>query len=203
MTRLVAAILCATAGVAAAADVPIAGKSIRVGAATVAKRTFAFVSQTQPAIAAPFPDPSAGATLRVFVSSGPGQCHAEIALPAGFWTPIGGNGPQKGWRYRDQSASARGIRAVTIASRKGAGKITIKGRGAFPCGLESPQSGPLAVELRVAATRWCASFGGSVRTNTVGHYRALGAPAPAACLDADVTIASLNVLHGIFCPPES
>ena len=107
MTRLVAAILCATVGLAAAADVPVAGKSVRVGAATAAKRTFAFVSQTQSAIATPFPDPTAGATLRVFVSSGPGQCHAEIALPAGFWTPISGDGPQKGWRYRDQSASAQ------------------------------------------------------------------------------------------------
>ena len=200
MTRLAAAILCATAGLAAAADVPIAGKSVRVGAATAAKRTFAFVSATQTTIATPLPDPTTGATLRVFVSSGPGQCHAEIVLPGGFWSPIAGNGAQKGWRYRDQSASAQGIRAVTIANRKGGGKITIKGRGAFPCGLETTQSGPLAVELRVAATRWCASFGGNVRTNSVGHYRALDAAAPAACLDHDVTVASLNVLHGIFCP---
>jgi hypothetical protein len=141
------------------------------------------------------------------VSNGVGQCHAEIVLPGSFWAPSGGDGTQKGWRYRDQSASAQGIRAVTISARKGGdktgGKITIKGRGAFPCGLEAPQAGPLAVELRVAATRWCASFGGVVRKNEVGHYRAVGAVAPAACLDHDVTIASLNVLHGIFCPPAS
>jgi endonuclease/exonuclease/phosphatase family metal-dependent hydrolase len=198
--RFAAAVLCTTLGVAAAADVPITGKMVRVGAATATKRTLAFVSATQTAIAAPFPDPTAGATLRVFVSSGPGQCHADVALPGGFWTPIGGDGAQKGWRYRDQSASAQGIRAVTIASRKGAGKITIRGRGAFPCALETAQAAPLAVELRVAATRWCASFGGSVRTNTAGHYRAVDAAAPPACLDDDVTVASLNVLHGIFCP---
>src|SRR6185369_1518472 len=187
----------------AAADVPIGGKSVRIGAATAAKRTFAFASEVATTIAAPFPDPTTGASLRVFVSSGVGQCHAEIVLSGTFWTPIGGDGAQKGWRYRDQSASAQGIRAVTISARKSGGKITIKGRGAFPCDLEAPQSGPLAVELRVAATRWCASFGGVVRKNEVGHYRAVGAAAPAACLDHDVTVASLNVLHGIFCPPES
>src|SRR5688572_26149621 len=126
--RLASVVLCATATLAAAADVPIAGKSVRLGAATAAKRTFTFVSATQAAVATPFPDPTAGASLRVFVSSGPEQCHAEIALPGGFWKPIGGNGAQKGWRYRDQSASAQGIRAVTIGARKSGGKITIKGR---------------------------------------------------------------------------
>jgi endonuclease/exonuclease/phosphatase family metal-dependent hydrolase len=134
------------------------------------------------------------------VSSGPGQCHAEIALPAGFWSPIGGDGPQKGWRYRDQSASAQGVRLLTIARRKSGGRITVKARGAFPCGLEAPQSGPLHVELRVPGLRYCAQFGGTVRTNESGTYRAVGAVAPAACLASGVTIADLNVLHGIFCP---
>jgi len=73
--RLATAALCITAAVAAAADVPIAGKSVRVGAATAAKRTIAFASEVASTIAAPFPDPTTGAALRVFVSNGVGQCH--------------------------------------------------------------------------------------------------------------------------------
>ena len=184
---------------AAAVDVPIPGKSAAVGARNAARRTFSFRSPVTPTIAAPFPDPTAGASLRVFVSSGPGQCHAEIVLPTALWTPISGNGAQKGWRYRDKTASAQGIRSVTLSARKAGGRIAIKGRGLFPCGLEAVQSGPMAIELRLADTRYCASFT-TTRKNEVGLYRALGAPAPAACLDDDVTVASLNVLHGIFCP---
>jgi endonuclease/exonuclease/phosphatase family metal-dependent hydrolase len=186
-----------------AVDVPIAGKSVSISARSP-RRTFAFRSEVDPAIAPPFVDPTLGAFLRVFVGSGPGQCHAEMALPAAFWSPLAGNGPQRGWRYRDQSASVQGIRTMTIGRRKAGGQIRIKGRGAFPCGLEAPQTGPLHVEFRVNARRYCATFGGSVRVNEAGGYRAAGAPAPAACLaDGGVTVASLNVLHGLFCPPAT
>jgi endonuclease/exonuclease/phosphatase family metal-dependent hydrolase len=190
---------------ARAVDVPIAGKSVGLGARNASRRTFAFRSATDPGIAPPFVDPTigSGAALRVFVSSGPGQCHAEIVLPAGFWTAIGGDGAQKGWRYRDQSASAQGVRSVTVARRKGGGRITIKARGAFPCGLESSQTAPLNVELRMSGLRYCAAFGGTVRKNEPAMYRAIGAVAPAACLASGVTIADLNVLHGIFCPTET
>src|SRR4030095_4146907 len=92
---------------ARALAVPTAGKTAGLASRNAARRTFAFRSATDPGIAPPFVDPTTGngAALRVFVSSGPGQCHAEIALPAGFWTAIGGDGAQKGWRYRDQAAS--------------------------------------------------------------------------------------------------
>jgi endonuclease/exonuclease/phosphatase family metal-dependent hydrolase len=182
--------------------VPVQGKSVRI-AARAAKRTFTFRSATDPAIVLPVPDPTAGAALRVFASSASGQCSAEIALPASFWTAIGGDGAQKGWRYRDATASAQGVRAVTLQRRRTGGRIVVKARGAFPCGLENAQATPLHVELRVAGARYCAAFGGTVRTNQPLSFRAIDAPAPPACLENDVTIASLNVLHGIFCPGGS
>jgi endonuclease/exonuclease/phosphatase family metal-dependent hydrolase len=197
--RLAALAVLVAADLAAAVDVPIPGKTAGVSARNPTRRSFSFRSAVTPAIAPPFPDPTAGASLRVFVSSGPGQCHAEIVLPAAFWTPISGDGAQKGWRYRDKTASAQGIRAITLSLRNAGGKIAIKGRGLFPCGLEAVQSAPMAVELRLADTRYCASFA-VTRTNEIGRYRALASSAPAACLDGDVTVASLNVLHGIFCP---
>jgi endonuclease/exonuclease/phosphatase family metal-dependent hydrolase len=48
--------------------------------------------------------------------------------------------------------------------------------------------------------RWCAAFGGAVTVNRPGLFLARNAPAPAACPDGDVTLANLNVLHGLFCP---
>jgi endonuclease/exonuclease/phosphatase family metal-dependent hydrolase len=199
---LAASLVFLCGGAALALDVPIAGKSLGIGARNPARRTFSFRSEVAPQIGPTFIDPTFGygTSLRVFVSNAAGQCHAEAPLPAGFWTPIGGNGPQKGWRYRDQTASVLGIRTVTIARRKTGGQIRVKGRGAFPCGLESAQAAPVHIELRQNATRYCAEFGGTIRANEPGSYRAIAAPAPAACLTNGVTVASLNVLHGIFCP---
>lgn len=202
-TALVLAVLCGMAPGALALDVPVQGKSVGLSARNPAKRSLAFRSATDPAIAPPYPSPLGGASLRVFVSSAPGQCSAEIPLPAAHWMAIGGDGAQKGWRYRDQIASAQGVRTVTLQRRTTGGRITVKARGDFPCTLDVPQAAPVHVELRVGGTRYCARFGGVVRTNVPGKFRAIGAVAPEACLDQDVTIASLNVLHGIFCPSES
>jgi endonuclease/exonuclease/phosphatase family metal-dependent hydrolase len=188
---------------ALAADVPIGGKSVRIAARNPERRTFAFRSAIDPAIAAPLPDPTQGASLRVFVGSGPGQCHAEIPLPSGFWSAVGDDGAARGWRYRDKTAGAQGIRFVGIGPRRGGGRIVVKGRGAFPCGIEAAQAAPLHVELRVAGVRYCAAFGNTIRANEPGAYKAIGAPPPAACLPGGVTVASLNVLHGIFCAAET
>lgn len=183
-----------------AADVLIAGQRVDLDARRPGQHRFAFRSALDFGIAAPFPDPTAGATLRVFVSSAAGQCHAEIVLPAELWSPIGGDGAREGWRYRDRAGSVQGIRAVQIEQRRGGGRIAIKAQGAFPCGLEAPQSAPVRIELAVADARYCAAFGGTLRKNSIGKYGARNASAPTACLARDVTIASLNVLHGIFCP---
>jgi endonuclease/exonuclease/phosphatase family metal-dependent hydrolase len=192
-------------GQSQATDVLIGGKSLRIEARNPTRRTFAFRSTVESGIGSPFVDPTAGtgATLRVFVSNAAGQCSAEADLFPVYWTPIGGDGAAKGWRYRDQSGSQLGIQSVKFQRRKNGGQIKVKARGAFPCGLESPQQGPVHVELRVNGTRYCAEFGGNVAKNGTGSFRASDAPPPLACLPNGVTVASLNVLHGIFCPPET
>ena len=200
-TRLVSLVALTLAAASAfATDLPIDGKRVAIAAKNASRRTFVFSSAVESAIAAPLPDPTAGAALRVFVSNAAGQCHTEIELPAGAWRAIGQNGPTKGWRYRDPDGTAQGVRSVVLSRRARGGRITVKARGAFPCGLEAAQAGPLWVELRIATTRYCAAFGGTRRKNEVGRYRAADAPAPAACLDDDVTVADLNVLHGVNCP---
>jgi len=188
---------------AALTDIPVGGRALTIAARSVAQRTLAFRTSIDPAIAAPFPDPTAGATLVVHTSSASGQCHAEIALPAAFWAPRGGDAPTRGWQYRDASGSAQGVTTVRIVPRRsGGGRILVKAKGAgFPCGVEAPQTLPASVTLQLATTRYCAAFAGAnVQTNVAGRLRATDAPPPAACPDSDVTLANLNILHGLFCP---
>lgn len=200
-----ASVLAATP-VAAATDVPITGRAVAIVARGAARHMLTFRSGVDAGIAAPFPDPTAGASLLVHVSNASGQCRAEVALPAVFWSPIGDDGPQKGWRYRDAGGSALGVVAVTIAPRRsGGGRITLKAKGpSFPCTLEVAQTPPVTVTLGMGSTRYCAAFDtATVRTNKVGRFRAANAPAPPACPDGDLTVANLNVLHGLFCPPAT
>lgn len=199
---------CALAEVAPAlalTEVPVGGRSVSLVARSPARRTLSFRSAVDAAIAAPFPDPTAGARLVVHASSASGQCHAEIFLPAGFWSAIDESGPQRGWRYRDGGGSAQGVTKVVIAPRRDGGRITVKVKGAsFPCGLEAPQSLPVTVTLRLDDTRYCAAFdAASVRANKAGKFRAAGAAPPQGCPDADVTVANLNILHGLTCPPAT
>lgn len=184
---------------AVAADVPIAGKRLQLTAGTKdpSRRSMIFRA-IDGGIAPPFANPALGASLFVFASNASGQCRAEIDLPVANWRALGSDGATTGWRYRDNGGAADGIRKVVVRN----GKILVKVRdGQFPCGLEAAQQTvPVAVVLRLGGERYCASFGGDVRSNQRGRFRAKNAPAPAACPDtADLTVATINILHGLSC----
>lgn len=195
------------AGHAAVSDVPIGGRLVRLRASqsNPERRNLTFHSALDAAIAPPFPNPATGASLLVFTSNAAGQCRAEIPLPANKWLPIRNDGPSRGWRYRDRTGSAGGVRRVVIRRGPSGGHIFVKARGsAFPCGLQAAaQNEPLAVVLRLGDTRYCAAFGGNVTDNATGRFDAHDASAPDACPDNDLTVANLNVLHGLFCPSET
>jgi endonuclease/exonuclease/phosphatase family metal-dependent hydrolase len=91
----------------------------------------------------------------------------------------------------------------TVVIRRG--RIFVKGRGAaLPCGLEAAQQQPISVVLRVGDTRYCTAFGGDLRHNVLGRFRSRNATAPAACPDtADLTFATINILHGFLCGGDS
>jgi endonuclease/exonuclease/phosphatase family metal-dependent hydrolase len=181
-----------------AVDVPVIGTRLAVSASAKNRQRTVSFRALDNVIVAPLPDPSPGASLRVFASNADGHCHAAIDLPAANWKAIGGDGPNRGWRYRDKSAGSFGIRRVVVRP----GKIVIRGRGVeFPCGLEADQQAvPVAVVLRMGGMRYCAAFGGNVHTNKPQHFRATSAPPPAVCPDtADFTVATLNILHGLTC----
>jgi len=202
LTVSLAGVWLSVATASAGLDVPVPGKVLKLRAGTApGDRVLVFRSQVAAALQGPFSDPTAGATLHLFASNGSGQCRGALDLPAQNWQPIGKDGTNKGWRYLDKSA-ANGIKRLVLRRRGDGGRLTLKGVGAaLPCDLSAAaQALPIAVELEIGATRYCASFGGAVKKNAAGIFRARDAAAPTACLDRDVSAANLNILHGIFCP---
>jgi endonuclease/exonuclease/phosphatase family metal-dependent hydrolase len=185
---------------ARAADVPVGGKRLRLRGGEPGRRSARIVLRDV-AIAAPFADPSGGSALVVHAGLGTGDCHARIPLDPARWEPIGRDGPTRGWRYRHPAPGAQGVRQVVVRP----GSITVRARHAgWPCDLGgAAQPVPVRVVLETAGTRHCAAFGGDVTANVAGRLDARNAPAPAACLEPDVTVANLNVLHGVFCPPAT
>jgi hypothetical protein len=89
-------LLLAVAVPAPAIDVPVAGRQIvlRGSAKRPAGRALRLVIRDG-AIAAPFPDPTAGAGLIVSGGDSDGQCHAEIVRDPLRWAPFGGAGAQR------------------------------------------------------------------------------------------------------------
>jgi endonuclease/exonuclease/phosphatase family metal-dependent hydrolase len=143
-----------------------------------------------------------GASVIVRSSAAAGHCFAEIPLDPSKWSPLRGDGATHGYVYTAAAPGTHGVQTIRIRP----GKITIGARGAgFPCSLTAPaQQLPVTVELRLAGERYCTAFASAAVTrNTTGRFRARNAAAPSSCPETDVTIANLNILHGLFCPdPE-
>lgn len=200
---VIAALALLPARSASAFDQPVAGEELTVVArppATIGRRFTARL--VDPAIAAPLPDPTSGAVLVVSGGAAAGQCFAEIALDPARWQPIGGDGPRRGYRYRAPAPGTQGVRSVVVRS----GRIVVRASGTgWPCDLAADgQRLPFTVALRVGATRYCSAFGGTVQRNQKGRLTARRAPAPAACeAKRDLTVANLNLLHGLTCPVAS
>jgi endonuclease/exonuclease/phosphatase family metal-dependent hydrolase len=184
---------------ALAVDVPLAGKQLDLRArGPVAGKRTARIVLADPALAAPLPDPTLGAALILNAGAADGQCRAEIALDPANWRAIGGDGPNKGWRYQVAAPGTQGVRRIVVRP----GLLTVTARGAgWPCDLQAAtQRLPASVVLRVGAQRYCAAFGAPARRNEQGRLAVRDAAAPAGCPETDVTLANLNLLHGLFCP---
>lgn len=197
-------VLIPRASALALTDVPLSGVALRMRASQTnpERRSAAFRAVHPVPVPTPVPDPTRGASLFVFASNAAGQCRAEISLDPAKWEPIRGDGATHGYQYRDET---QGIRRIRVRRLRDFGRIIVRMKGAaWPCGLEADrQETPIAVVLRMDDTRFCASFGGSVRRNRVGGFRAVGAPsAHAECPDTDLTVANLNLLHGLGCPDD-
>src|SRR5262245_45049373 len=185
-----------------AADRPVGGKLLRLSAPSgnPAARSLTFRTTSDPSIASPFGDPTTGASLFMFSSNQSGGCRLDVTLPPANWSAIGGD-PAKGWRYVDETGSAGGVRKVVVKRGGKGGQIKIKAKGSsLPCAATASQNTPFEVSLRLGSERYCAAFGGTVARNEVGKFQAKDSRAPLTCAGGDVRVATLNVLHGLFCP---
>ena len=197
MRRLLAALL-ALPALAAAADVPVAGKRLLLASGRGGRTALASLRDT--AIAPAVSDPTvAGAALVVSGGAAAGHCRAEVRLDAANWRPIGSRSAPRGFRYRSPDAAAP-IRRVVLRS----GAIAVRAGRGWPCDLAAGQQRvPVSVVLRAGTTRYCAAFDAPV-VNRTGRFLARDAAAPTACPKTDVTVASLNMLHGLpdGCQPD-
>src|SRR5437867_3813303 len=91
---LVLALVAALPVLAGAADVPLPGK--RLVLKDTPRRQSASIDFVSTALAAPFPDPTTGASLIISGGAGVGQCRVEIPLDPSAWQPIAGDGPGRG-----------------------------------------------------------------------------------------------------------
>jgi len=198
---LLVVLLSASVVTVRAADRPVAGTRLllQAGARVTSRR--AAIELLDSGIALPVPDPRTGVTtLVIHGGAATGQCFVAVPLDPLRWHVLGRRAAPRGYRYRPPRTGASGLKRVQVTG----GRISVTARGAeFPCDLAAAQRMPLTVELRLPDTRYCAAFGGTVATNVPGRIEASGAPAPASCPKTDVTVADLNILHGIFCPPAS
>jgi len=191
--------LFALAGTARATDVAVRGTLLSMqGSDGEPMQQRARLLLRDPAIGTPLPDPRAGSGLLLSGGAAAGQCRVELALDPTKWQAIGGDGPRRGYRYLEHGRGSHGVRRILLRP----GEISLRASGAdWPCGLAGDtQRLPVSVELRTAQVRYCAAFGGVVDHNESGRFRARDAAAPAACSKTDLTVADLNILHGLFCP---
>jgi endonuclease/exonuclease/phosphatase family metal-dependent hydrolase len=175
---------------AGAADVPVAGRKLALRASARDRRAVIVIRDA--AVAPPLADPRHRSALLVNGGPDAGQCRAEVALDPTKWEQRGRN-----WRYRAGPPGTDGVQRIDVRP----GRIVVAARGvAWPCDLgAASQRAPVSVVLRVDDVRYCASFGGVLR-NEAGRLVARDAAAPAGCAKRDLTVADLNVLHGVTCP---
>jgi endonuclease/exonuclease/phosphatase family metal-dependent hydrolase len=191
--------LLVSAATASATDVPVQGTRLSMwSSAGEPERRRARVLLIDPAIGNPPTDPRAGSALVLSAGAATGQCRVELALDPSKWHVIGGDGLHRGYRYLDRTSASHGVRRILLRP----GRVTLHASGAdWPCDLGADaQRLPVSVELRTAGVRYCTAFGGVVDHNEPGRFHARDAPAPTACPKADLTVADLNILHGLFCP---
>ncbi len=178
------ALLLSVASLAAAAEIPISGRSLVVRGETASRTARGTFKTSRDSAIAPATDPAlSGASLSFTALECAGaSCTATggtgaIVLDPARWRGLGKPAGSRGYRYRDTSETAGGIRSVVLRP----GRIVIQGVGsAWPWSPDAPVE-RVVVELQVGPERYCAEFGGREAVNEQGLLRFVRAPAPAAC----------------------
>ena len=146
-----------------------------------AKQTFVFRSTNQAKIV-PVHDPAVEGTALLVRGTGEngGRTHL-ITLDPAAWKGLGKPAGSKGYVYRDKLGAAGGVQSITYKPGKKGGMLAITAKGASWSWSPAGAQDSVWVHFRVGEEWHCAEFGGDVKKNEAGYFKALKAPAPAAC----------------------
>jgi cysteine-rich repeat protein len=181
---LVALVLTVTSAAPAQAhdiELPIDGKQLvlKAGKRHAKYNSFRFYAARQDELGPRHDPATAGFSIQI-VGTGPQAGHSGlIDLDPALWRTVGNPASPKEYRYRDPDGTRGGITRVRLRS----GKLRIVGKGENLPWLPAGAQDAVWVIVKFEAETYCAEFGGKVRRNEAGAFRALNAPAPDECLE--------------------
>jgi cysteine-rich repeat protein len=108
-----------------------------------------------------------------------GGTSGRIALDPAKWRAVGRASP-KGYRYVDRAGARGGVKKVLLKPGKLA---VVAGGDNWPWRPAGPQDA-VWVHFGIEDETLCASFGGSIRRNSVNLFVAAAAPSPGQCPEA-------------------
>lgn len=162
------------------AQLPIEGKKLDVkgDAAKPKKNKFQFQSDKRQDSLLVEHDPSSDG-FKLLVVGESGAHSGLIRLDPTGWKPIGKPGNVKGWKYKDKTRSRGGIEKVKLKN----GQLSIKGKGEnWPLVPDGTDAG-YTVWVNIEQEWFCSEFGGSVKKNEQGRFKAVNAANPGGCAD--------------------
>jgi len=164
------------APIAAGGDEPVGGTKLTLkDNVNPEKKRLTVQSKDNIVLGGSSDDPTvAGGSLRV-VSA---DFDDTYNLPAGNWEPIGDTVDHKGFKYKDKLLAAGPIGSVTVKTGK---LLRATGKGGTLGDSLATNPDPVTVVLTLAARRYCATFGGTIKFEAGKSFTAKLAPVPASC----------------------
>lgn len=141
------------------------------------KQKLVFVAKKQPFIGIQH-DPAATETWITLRGNGPdGGTTGRIDLDPSKWTALTRQGLLKGYKYIDKSGSRGGIKKVILKPTQ----LMISGGGENWAWAPAGPQDSVDVQFGLEEETICARFGGSVKKNEAGFFKATNSFAPISC----------------------
>ena len=164
-----------TPALAHSAYFELAGKKVEIKA-TGKKPTFSFQTENKQIDFSLRHDPVAE-SFSLLVAGSTGRTELITLDNPDFWKAKGKGTPPKAWKYNDRDGTEGGITSVQLK----AGSIKIKGKGENWDWSPEEAQGDVWVWVRFEDEWYCALFGGDIKKNETGHFKARKAPVPPTC----------------------
>ena len=119
-----------------------------------------------------------GATVRVVSTTLGAAFDTTYQLPSSGWKYLGKAGQNKGYTYKDSKLLSGPISSAKLAPRQ----LNLIGKGSglgYSIGTTNP--GPVSVVLAVRGTKYCMTYGGTIKFLAGKSFTGLNAAAPGGC----------------------